>query len=129
MPATTPREVYQQFSVAFNAGDLERVMEFYEPDAALVAQPGEAMAGTEQVRAALEAFLALNGRVAFDVKDVTQAGDVALTVTSWSLTGGTGADGQPVTMGGVSSDVLRCRAGAWRYAIDQPWADQVIAAS
>jgi uncharacterized protein (TIGR02246 family) len=121
--------VYEHLQDAFNAGDLDRLMELYEPDAALVAQPGEAMAGTEQVRAALQAFLALNGQVAFDIKDVTQAGDVALAMASWSLTGGTDANGQPVSMGGVSADVMRYRAGAWRYAIDQPWGDQVIAAS
>jgi ketosteroid isomerase-like protein len=41
---------------------------------------------------------------------------------------GTGADGQPVTLGGISTDVLRRQAaGDWRYAIDQPWGDQMIA--
>jgi uncharacterized protein (TIGR02246 family) len=125
MPATTPEQLYQELAEAFNAGDLERLMTLYEPAAILVAGPGQNMAGTEQVRAALQGFLALNGAINVDVKEVIQTGDLALAAASWSVAG-TGPDGKPVTLRGVSSDVLRRQpAGDWRWVIDQPWGDQM----
>jgi uncharacterized protein (TIGR02246 family) len=128
MSATTPEQVYDLLKDAFDAGDIERLMALYEADAVLVAQPGENMAGTEQVRAALEGFLALKGRLSAEMRTVVQAGDLALASVGWSVTG-TGPDGNSITLSGVSADVLRQQAdGSWRYVIDHPWGDQVTQA-
>ena len=128
MSAMTPEQVYEVLRDAFNAGDIERLMTLYEPGAVLVAQPGENMAGTEQVRAALESFLALNGQLTAELGTVVRAGDVALASANWSVTG-TGPDGNPITLSGVSADVLRQQVdGNWRYVIDHPWGDRVIKA-
>ena len=127
MRATSPEQMYQVLADAFNTADLPRLMTLYESNAALVAQPGQVIAGTEQIRAALQGFLDLNGRISVQIKEVVQSGDLALACTSWSVSG-TGADGQPVTLAGISTDVLRGQAdGDWRYAIDQPWGDQMTA--
>jgi ketosteroid isomerase-like protein len=40
MPATTPEQVHRVFEDTFNAGDIDGLMELYESDAALIAQPG-----------------------------------------------------------------------------------------
>ena len=61
MPATTPEQIHRLFEEAFNAGDLDALMELYETDAALIAQPGSIASGGEQARAALQGFLALKG--------------------------------------------------------------------
>ncbi len=37
MPATTPEEIRRLFENRFNAGDLDSLMELYEPGAALIA--------------------------------------------------------------------------------------------
>ena len=66
MPATTPEEVHRLFEDAFNAGDIDGLMALYEPDAAVIPHPGSVVQGTEQVRAGLQAFLALQGRVSLD---------------------------------------------------------------
>jgi SnoaL-like protein len=50
--------MHRLFEEAFNAGDLDALMELYEPDAALIAQPGSVAHGGEQARAALQGFLA-----------------------------------------------------------------------
>ena len=56
-----------------------------------------------------------------------RASDLALASAKWSVSG-TGPDGQPITLGGVSADILRRQAdGSWRYVIDQPWGDQMTA--
>jgi ketosteroid isomerase-like protein len=39
MAASTPEQVHRLFEEAFNAGDLDGLMELYEPDAALIAPP------------------------------------------------------------------------------------------
>src|SRR5512132_3663470 len=49
MPATTPEQIHRLFEEAFNAGDLDSLMELHEPDAALIAQPGSVARGGEQV--------------------------------------------------------------------------------
>ncbi len=127
MRATTPELMYRVFTDAFNTGDLDRMLTLYEADAALVAQPGQVLAGTEQIRAALQGFLALNGRLSMEPGVVVQTGELALASTRWSLAG-SGPDG-PINLAGTSADVLR-RApdGGWRYVIDQPWGDQMTAA-
>jgi ketosteroid isomerase-like protein len=66
MPATTPEEIHRLFEDAFNAGDIDGLVALYEPDAAVIPQPGSVVQGTEQVRAGLQAFLALQGRVSLD---------------------------------------------------------------
>jgi len=66
MPATTPEEIHRLFEDAFNAGDIDGLVALYEPDAAVIPQPGSVVHGTEQVRAGLQAFLALQGRVSLD---------------------------------------------------------------
>ena len=40
MPATTPGQIHRLLEEAFNPGDLDGLMELYEPNAALIAQPG-----------------------------------------------------------------------------------------
>jgi hypothetical protein len=54
MPASTPEQIHRLFEEAFNAGDLDGLMELYEPDAALIAQPGSVAHGSAQARAALQ---------------------------------------------------------------------------
>jgi uncharacterized protein (TIGR02246 family) len=127
MPATTPEQVHRLFEDTFNAGDLDGLMELYEANAALIAQPGSVARGSEQVRAALQGFLALKGRITLDTKLVVTVGDLAYLTNTWSLRG-TGPDGNPVALGAMTAEVARRQAdGTWRYVIDNAWGDQPIA--
>jgi uncharacterized protein (TIGR02246 family) len=126
MPATTPEQIHRLFEAAFNAADLDALMELYEPDAALIAQPGSVAHGSEQARAALQGFLALKGRITLDTKLVVTVGDLAYLANRWSLTG-TDPDGNPVVLGATTAEVARRQAdGGWRYVIDNAWGDQAI---
>jgi uncharacterized protein (TIGR02246 family) len=118
------RGVHRLFEDAFNAGDIDGLMALYEPDAAVIPQPGSVVHGTEQVRAGLQAFLALQGHITLDTKLVVTVGDLAFLSNTWSLTG-TGPDGKPLTMGATTAEVVRRQAdGTWRYVIDNVWGDQ-----
>ena len=83
MPATTPEQIHRLFEEAFNAGDLDALMELYEPDAALIAQPGSVAHGSEQARAALQGFLALKGRITLN----TNSWSPSATWPIWSTPG------------------------------------------
>jgi uncharacterized protein (TIGR02246 family) len=126
MPATTPEQIHRLFENLFNDGDIDGLMELYESDAALIAQPGSVEHGSEQVRAALQGFLALKGRITLNTKLVFAVGDLAYLSNTWSLNG-TGPDGNPVTLGATTAEVARRQAdGTWRYVIDNAWGDQAV---
>ena len=68
MPATEPEQLHRLFEQAFNAGDLEALMELYEPDAALIPQPGVTVEGSDGIRDALRWFLDRQGQISLDTK-------------------------------------------------------------
>jgi uncharacterized protein (TIGR02246 family) len=124
MAAMTPEQIHRLFEDAFNDGDIDNLMLLYEPDAVLVPQPGSVATGTEQVRAALQGYLALNGRITLDTKLVLSVGDLAYMSNTWSLNG-TGPDGSPLTLGATTAEVARRQPdGTWLYVIDNAWGDQ-----
>jgi ketosteroid isomerase-like protein len=109
-----------------NRGDLDAAVAFYEPDAVLVAQPGQLARGTEQIRAALGGFVALKAVVRSSAEQVVESGDIALYLGRWSLQGAD-PSGASVTMGGESSDILRRQPdGRWLIALGNPWGAQLL---
>lgn len=79
------------------------------------------MTGRDAIREALAQFIALRPSLTGEVEKVLEAGDVALVTNRWTLRG-TGPDGAPLEMGGVSADVMRRqRDGTWRILVDDPW--------
>ena len=120
MPAREPGECHTEWVKAFNAGDLDGLMEYFEEDCVVVPQPGQVLTGAAAARQAMQGFLAFRGTMDMRPRRVLQAGGVALLVSDWTLTG-TGPDGSPATLGGTTTDVVRRqRNGTWRYAIDSP---------
>jgi uncharacterized protein (TIGR02246 family) len=119
--APTPPDTIRRFSALLAEGDLEALVDLYEPHAAFAPQPGESVSGRDAIREALRPFLALEPRMTGAVEKVLVAGDTALVANRWTLTG-TQADGSPVELTGVSADVLHRRSdGSWGIAIDDPW--------
>ena len=121
MPARSPEEVHQLWESAMNAGDLEAVLELYEPAATVVPQPGQVVTGTDAIREVMSGFLALQPRFELRPRQVLVTGDVALLMSEWTMQA-TGPDGSPVQMTATTSDVARRQAdGSWRFAIDNPY--------
>jgi uncharacterized protein (TIGR02246 family) len=116
-----PEAVIERFSELLARGDLDAMVELYEPDATFAPQPGESVTGRDAIRSALTGFLAVQPRMTGSIEKVLQAGDTALVANRWMLSG-TAPDGSPVEMGATSADVLRRRAdGSWGIVIDDPW--------
>ena len=49
LPAREPEQLHGLFEHAFNAGDIEALMALYEPDAALIPQPGVTVEGSAAI--------------------------------------------------------------------------------
>jgi uncharacterized protein (TIGR02246 family) len=119
MPA--PEATITRFSDLLAEGDLDGMLDLYEPDAAFAPQPGETVTGRDEIRTALESFLAMRPRMEGAIEKVLEAGDTALVANRWRLRG-TAPDGTPVEMAATSTDVLRRRPdGSWGIVIDDPW--------
>jgi uncharacterized protein (TIGR02246 family) len=123
---STPIDTVNELSDAINRGDLEAALALYEPNAVLVAQPGQLARGSTELRAALGRFIGLKPELRSETQSVIEVDDMALYTGRWTLRG-TDPSGQTTTMGGVSSDILRRqRDGRWLIAVDNPWGAKIL---
>jgi ketosteroid isomerase-like protein len=121
MSAATPEQVLESIVTGINAGNLDSLMPLYESDAAFATRPGSLAPGGPGVRAALDGFISMNGRLDLEVTRVLEVDDLALVVGVWSFNG-VGPDGEPVQLAAKNADVLRRQPdGTWRFVIDNPW--------
>lgn len=119
--ATSPARLMELFALRAAMGDLEALMELYEPDAVFEPQPDVVMVGIDEIRAALSEFVLLRPRIEYVKQpEVLTVGEVALVSNMWTMTA-TAQDGSVVRDGGRSADVVRRQAdGSWLVMIDQP---------
>ena len=121
MPARNPEELDRLFSDALNSGNLDALVALYEPQATLTPEPSQVVTGTQAIRAALSAFVAVKPTITLEVKSLAQTEDIALTSAKWALSG-TGSDGNQTTMSGHSVEGSRRQPdGSWLLVIDTPW--------
>jgi len=124
MTPQTPETLHRAWSDRFTAGDLDGLLELYDPEAVLMPQPGKTVQGLTAIREALAGFMALKGTFALTFQTALQSGDTALLFSRWTLSGGQSPDG-PVSLAGQTSDVARRRAdGRWLIVIDNPYGGQ-----
>jgi uncharacterized protein (TIGR02246 family) len=117
----SPEGVLASIVHGINHGELDALMELYEPGAAFATQPGILAPGPAGIREALTGFVALVGELDLDVTRVLEVDDLALVVGTWTFDG-TAPDGEPVHLEAANADVLRRQAdGTWRFVIDNPW--------
>jgi ketosteroid isomerase-like protein len=92
-----------------NAGDVDGLVELYEPDAVMALPEGTPATGAQQIRAAYAQFVADRPSVQPGVQQPTlRSGELALT--SSRLPDGT-----------ITVEVARRQPdGTWRWVLDQP---------
>jgi ketosteroid isomerase-like protein len=111
---------------AFGKGDIDGVMRTYEDGAVVVAQPGVPLTGTPALRAMFGQFVALSPKFTFLDHEIVEAGDLALHLNAWRMSG-VAPDGSVVEQGGLSVVVLRRQpSGAWLMVIDDPFGDWIL---
>lgn len=121
MNVMRPQEFHQHYAHSFNTGDVKSIVRLYEPDATFVPQPDQVASGQSAIHEALLQFLAIKPAMNATTRYCIQCGDVALASASWQIKG-TGPDGVPVDLQGVSVDLLRRQEdGSWLLVVDHPF--------
>lgn len=104
----------------YNSRDIDSVLKAYEASAVVLFEPGRPVAGLASLKAAFQGSLAVNPQFVLGKHEVTIAGDIALHLTPYTMTGKT-PDGKVISQSGLSVTVLRRQADAtWLMAIDNP---------
>lgn len=116
MGVASPENMAEAFVSKFNERDEAGLIELYAPDAAFTFDGVTFARGTEQIKAAINGFLAskmtLKGKY---VAVPLVAGDVAMCSLRWEMLNEEGW----IDQDGVSVEVLkRGTDGLWRFAID-----------
>ncbi len=108
MFAPTPESLSLIFLDRANAGDVEGVVDLYEPGAVVAFPSGLRAVGHEQIRRAYAELFSVQPRFSPGVARPTLiAGDVALTAT--------------VLPTGTAAEVARRQPdGNWRWVVDDP---------
>jgi uncharacterized protein (TIGR02246 family) len=111
--------IYDTLAARYNEGDLEGILDFYEPDAVFVPGVGEQVTGGAGLRKAWQDYLNLGDQIAFEVRGAVQNGDIALTNNEHTIRG-TDSEGNPFTTTRRAHEVLRRQSdGRWLFIIDQ----------
>jgi uncharacterized protein (TIGR02246 family) len=111
---------------AFHKGDIDGIMQTYEPGAVVVGEPGRPVSGTPALRAMFAEFIAAKAHFTFLGHEVIAADDIALHLTPWRMAG-VAPDGKGIEAHGLSVAVLRRQAdGRWLMIIDHPYGDALL---
>ena len=115
MPAKRPEEICHLFQQAMAAGDLDAVLSVYDPEAVFLNQSRDVTNGREGLRQELAPLVARRTRFDFTIKEVVEAGDIALMHTEWTVSG-------PQQMKVYAIEVARRQPdGTWRWLIGDPF--------
>jgi uncharacterized protein (TIGR02246 family) len=115
-----PEDWPSQFEQHLNAGNLEAVVELYEPDAHFVAASGEIEVGRERIRPVLANMIEAKTHLGSRVLQAVKVGDIAMLYTDFD---GTRFDalGNEVEIRHESIEVLRRQSdGRWKLIVGDP---------
>jgi ketosteroid isomerase-like protein len=115
MPAKRPEEICHLFQHAMAEGDIDSVLSVYDPEAVFVNQSRDVTKGREGLRQALAPLAAMRARFDFTIKQVIEAGDIALMHTEWTVSGP-----QPMQVYAIEA-ARRHPDGTWCWLIGDPF--------
>lgn len=119
-------QAVEAMTAAFQRGDLPTMLKAYERDAAVAFEPGQPVAGEASLSAGFQQFLAISPAFRYAGHDVMVAGDLALHIAPWEMTGTT-PGGQVIEQRGLSVAVLRRSfEGNWLLVLDNPFGDRLL---
>ncbi|MGA9062658.1 MAG: nuclear transport factor 2 family protein [Terracidiphilus sp.] len=118
MPALNPEECDQLFAQRLNAGNVDALLELYEPQSSHICPGGAVPHGREAVRSVLHEFVAMHPTLNVEVKNVVRAGDdLAVLYDNWTLAAN-GPNGEPIQMNGTGVHIVRRQHdGTWAFAV------------
>ena len=103
---------------AFNAGDIDGLVNLFEPDAVIVLPPDQVAAGHVEIREVFAQFRETWDRWEIKLISSYRVGDTALNTVEHTLEN-KGPDGSTNTLNLRAAAVFRRQAdGSWRFLID-----------
>ncbi|WP_201294769.1 MULTISPECIES: SgcJ/EcaC family oxidoreductase [unclassified Nocardiopsis] len=117
--ATRPEQLGPLFERLLADGDVERLVELYEPDAVFAPRPGAVVRGRTAIRDALRAHAAAGTRIGLVRRRIEESAGLAL-MSHTATVSQPGSDERPVTT--VTTELARRQPdGRWLYAIGDPF--------
>ena len=117
---TAIHDAVEQMTQAFMAGQIDRVMQSYEPGAKVMFEPQSPVSDTDQLRTMFTAMSAANPQFTYSGHEVYVSGDTGMHIAPWTMTA-TGPDGSEITQSGLSVAVFRRQSdGGWKMVLDNP---------
>jgi ketosteroid isomerase-like protein len=126
--ANSPESAVQMVDDAFNRGDLQAVLDFYEATAVVVMEPGKLARGTAELREFFTGVMGSGVRAKQLKTNVLETDGVALFLSRWTLEspGGKNAENSNEF---VATTVLRKQPnGTWKAIIDNSVGPLVLGA-
>ena len=87
MNVSRPEDFHRSYAEAFNSGDVQSVVNLYEPNAVFVPQPDQVVSGHAAIAELPKQFQAL-GHMLGAMRYFISAGEVALASATWQISGG-----------------------------------------
>ncbi|WP_428640869.1 YybH family protein [Roseibium sp.] len=116
----------QKMTASFQAGDIDAVMETYEPDQSIAFEPGNPVSDGALARELFRQFGSVSPKFSYSGHEVIVEGDLAVHIAPWTMTG-TDPDGNAVAGEGLSVAVLRRQPdGSWKMVIDNPYGSRLL---
>jgi len=117
----------EKMTAAFHAGDIDGVMNSYEPTATVVFEPANPISDPAVIQSMFQGAFSLDPEFSYSGHEVYIAGDIAIHFAPWTMTG-TMPDGAQVEQAGLSVAVLRRQSdGRWLMVIDNPHGQHLLA--
>lgn len=91
---------------SINAGNVDRMVSLYEPEALFVSAPGQVAVGSKAIRETFAGLLAAKPKFELNIRSLHEAGDIALECFEWQLEC-SDPDGNPMVLSGTGSAVFR----------------------
>ena len=115
MIVNEPADIHRAVEAAFNAGDVDALVDLYEADARMVDIEGNVVVGHAAIREIWTGFVALGGQISMTTRYAIDMGDVALLRNDFEFTS------DAFSMASQTAEVVRRQSdGTWRYVIDHP---------
>jgi ketosteroid isomerase-like protein len=124
--ADSPEHAVELLDQAFNRGDLETLLSFYEDAAVVVTEPGKMARGAAELRRFFIDVLK-SGSSAKQLKTyVIEAEGVALFLSRWTLSAN-GADPESAPRTYIATSVFRKQPdGEWKILIDNAFGPLIL---
>jgi uncharacterized protein (TIGR02246 family) len=117
MILSSPEQAVEMVDKAFNKGDLESVLDFYEDRAVVVTEPGKLARGKDELRRFFKQVIASRTSARQLKTHVIEADGIALFLSRWTLA--TDSSGEASTKQFVATTVFRKQPnGEWKALID-----------